>query len=61
MKVGSTLEHMGTGDHFLNITPATQTLIAMINTLDLPKLRSFHNTEELFNKIAAYRVGKDLS
>ena len=25
-KVGSTLEHIGTGDHFLNITPVAQTL-----------------------------------
>ena len=23
-KVGSTLEHIGTGNHFLNITPVTQ-------------------------------------
>ena len=25
-KVGNTLERIGTGDHFLNITPAAQTL-----------------------------------
>ena len=25
-KVGSSLEHTGTGDHFLNITPVSQTL-----------------------------------
>ena len=25
-KVGNKLEHIGTGDHFLNITPAAQTL-----------------------------------
>ena len=25
-KVGSTLEHIGTGDHFLDITPALPTL-----------------------------------
>ena len=30
-KVGSSLEHMGTGDYFLNITPVTQTLRATIN------------------------------
>ena len=30
-KVGSTLEHIGTGDHFLNITPVAQTLIETIN------------------------------
>ena len=36
--VGSTLEHIGTGDHFLNITPAAHTLIVTINTWDLLKL-----------------------
>ena len=30
-KVGSTLESIGTGDHFLNITPAAQTLRAIIS------------------------------
>ena len=30
-KVGSTLERIGTGDHFLNITPAAQTLRETIN------------------------------
>ena len=40
-KVGSTLEHIGTGDHFLNITPAAQTLRETINKWDLMKLKSF--------------------
>ena len=40
-KVGSSLEHMGTGDHVLNITPAAQTLRATINKWDLLKLRGF--------------------
>ena len=30
-KVGSTLEHIGTRDHFLNITPVVQTLKETIN------------------------------
>ena len=36
-KVGSTLEHIGTGDHFLNITPAAQTLRETINKWNLLK------------------------
>ena len=40
-KVGSTLERIGTGDHFLNITPAAQTLRETINKWDLLKLKSF--------------------
>ena len=34
-KVGSTLERIGTGDHFLNIIPAAQTLREIINKWDL--------------------------
>ena len=30
-KVGSTLKHIGTGDHFLNITLVAQTLRETIN------------------------------
>ena len=41
VKVESTLEHIGTGDHFLNITPAAQTLIAIFNKWDHLKLRTF--------------------
>ena len=40
-KVGSTPERIGTGDHFLNITPAAQTLRETVNKWDLLKLRSF--------------------
>ncbi|KAL6037860.1 hypothetical protein STEG23_028451 [Scotinomys teguina] len=40
-KVGSTLECIGTGDQFLNITPTAQTLSATINQWDYMKLRSF--------------------
>ncbi|KAL6093618.1 hypothetical protein STEG23_036909 [Scotinomys teguina] len=40
-KVGSTLERIGTGDHFLNITPIAQTLSTTINQWDHMKLRNF--------------------
>ena len=60
VKVGSTLEHIGTGDHFLNITPATWTLIAIFNRWDHLKLKTFWKAEEMFNKMAAYRIEKGL-
>ena len=40
-KVGSSLQHMGTGDHFLHKTPVAQTVKATLNKWDLLKLRSF--------------------
>ena len=40
-KVGSTLECIGTGNHFLNITPAAQILKETINKWNLLKLKSF--------------------
>ena len=49
-KVGSSLEHMGTGDHVLNITPAAQTLRATINKWDLLKLKSFCKAKVMVNK-----------
>ena len=49
-KVGSSLQHMGTGDHFLSITPVTQTLRATINKWDLLKLRSFCKAKDTVNK-----------
>ena len=39
--MGSRLQHMGTGDHFLHITPVAQTIRATRNEWDLLKLRSF--------------------
>ena len=48
-KVGSTLECIGTGDHFLNITPAAQTLRETINKWDLLKLKSFCNAKDIVN------------
>ena len=49
-KVGSTLEHIGTGNHFLNITPAAQTLRETINKWDLLKLKSLCKTKDTVNK-----------
>ena len=49
-KVGSTLECIGTGDHFLNITPAAQTLRETINKWDLLKLKSFCKAKDMVNK-----------
>ena len=41
-KVGGSLQHTVTGDHFLNITPVAQTIRATtFNKWDLLKLRSF--------------------
>ena len=48
-KVGSTLESNGTGDQFLNITPAAQTLRETINKLDLLKLKSFCKSKDMVN------------
>ena len=49
-KVESTLERNGTGDHFLNITPAAQTLRETINKWNLLKLKSFHKAKDMVNK-----------
>ena len=40
-KLGSTLEHIGTGDQSLNIIPAAQTLRELINKWDHLKLKCF--------------------
>ncbi|KAL6030791.1 hypothetical protein STEG23_018581 [Scotinomys teguina] len=49
-KVGSTLECIRTGDHFLNITPTAQTLSATINQWDYMKLRSFCKAKDTITK-----------
>ena len=49
-KVGSILECNGTGDHFLNITPAAQTLRETINKWDLLKLKNFCKAKDAVNK-----------
>ena len=48
-KLGSTLEHIGTGDHFLN-NPVAQTLRETINKWDLRKLKSFCKAKDTVNK-----------
>ena len=50
VKVGNTLEHIGTGNHFLNITPEAQTLRETINKWDLLKLKSFCKAKDTVNK-----------
>ena len=54
-KVGSTLECIGTEDHFLNITPAAQKL-RLFETENLLKSKG-HGQQ---HKMTAYRMGKDL-
>ena len=49
-KVEGSLECIGTGNNFLNITPATQTLRATINKWDLVKLISFCKTKDTVSK-----------
>ena len=49
-KEGSSLERMGIGDHFLNISPVAQTQRATINKSDLLKLRSFSKGKDTVNK-----------
>ena len=49
-KVGSTLESLGTGDYFLNITIIAQTLRETINKWDLLKLKSFCKAKDTINK-----------
>ena len=49
-KVGNTLESIGTGNHFLNITPVTQTLREKRNKWDLLKLKSFRKAKNIVNK-----------
>ena len=48
--MGSSLQHMGTGEHFLNITPVAQTIRASINKWDFLKLRSFCKAKDTVNK-----------
>ena len=48
--MGSILENICTGDHFLNITPVAQTLRETINKWDLLKLKSFCKAKDTVNK-----------
>ena len=44
--MGNCLEHIGTGDNFLNRTPTAQTLRSTINKWDLIKLKSFCKSKD---------------
>ena len=45
-KVGSSLQHMGTGDQFLCRTPVAQTIRATMNKWNLLKLRGFFKAKD---------------
>ena len=45
-KMGNNLEHIGTGDNFLNRTQIAQALMSTINKWDLMKLKSFYMTKD---------------
>ena len=49
-KVGSSLQDIGTGDHFLSRTPVAQTIRKSMNKWDLVKLRSFCKARDTFSK-----------
>ena len=50
-KVGSSLEHMSPGDHFLYITLVAQTLRSTINKWHLLKLKNFCKAKDMVSKI----------
>ena len=49
-KVRNTLEHIGTGDHFVNITLVAQILKETINKWKPLKLKSFCKAKDSINK-----------
>ena len=49
-KVGKTLEHIGTGENFLNKTPMAQALRSKINKWDLMRLQSFCKAKDIVKK-----------
>ena len=49
-KVGKSLEHMGTGGHFLYITPMAYALKSKIDKWDLIKLQSFCKAKGTVNR-----------
>ena len=50
-KVGSSLQDIGTGDHFPGRTPVAQTIRESMNKWDLLKLRSFCKAKDTVSKI----------
>jgi hypothetical protein len=49
-KVGKSLEHMGTGEKFLNTTPMACTVRSRINKWDLIILQIFYKAKDTVNK-----------
>jgi hypothetical protein len=49
-KVGKHLEHISTGENFLNRTPMAQTLRSRIDKWDLIKLKSFSKAKDTANR-----------
>ena len=48
--MGSSLEHMGTGENFLNRTPIAYALRSRIDKRDLIKLQSFCKAKDTVNR-----------
>ena len=48
--MGNNLEHIGTGDNFLNRTPTAQPLRSAINKWDLMKLQSFCKVKDIVKR-----------
>jgi hypothetical protein len=49
-KLGHILEHMGTGDNFLNKTPMAQALRSTIDKWDLMKPQSFYKAMDTVSR-----------
>ena len=49
-RLGNGLEHIGTGDNFLNRTPIAQALRSTINKWNLMKLKSFYKGKDTTNR-----------
>ena len=49
-EVGSSLEHISTGENFLNRGPRTQALKSTIDKLNLIKLKSFFKAKNTLNR-----------
>ena len=49
-KVGNSLEHVDTGEHFLNIIPVAKILRSTVNKWYLLKLRHFYNSKDTVNE-----------
>ena len=57
--MGKSLEHIGTGENFLNRTPMAYALISTIDKWDLIKLKSYYNAKDTVNRtIQQPQIGK---